>query len=245
MNATNASPPKKLENKKEETDSVVFWSDDPNVILNTDYIFEFYPTQMMTYNQQLNALSRTIIIFTIILFLFTRSISLLVISFVTLLAIYFFHKSQMEEQKKENFTTPAKDYLTENGIVIPKEVFQEPSMQNPFSNVLVTDWVDKPNRLPAPPLASPVVRDEVLIKAKQMVENANSSQPDIVNKLFKDVNEQLSFEQSLRSFHSTASTQIPNDQSSFLDFCYGNMGGSCKDGNLFACAKNTSRYTNY
>ena len=242
MNATNASPPKKLENKKEETDEVVFWGNDPNVILNTDYIFEFYPTQTMKINQQLNALSRTIIIVTIILFLFTRSISLLVISFITLLAIYFFHKSQMEEQKKENFTTPAQDYLTENGIVIPKDVFQEPSMQNPFSNVLVTDWVDNPQRKPAN--FSPVVRDEVLIKAKQMVAESNSSQPDIVNKLFKDVNEQLSFEQSLRSFNSTASTTIPNDQSGFLDFCYGNLK-SCKEGNLFSCARNTSHYTNY
>ena len=150
----------------------------------------------------------------------------------------------MEEPKKEGFTTPAKDFLTENVGVIPTDVFQDPSMQNPFSNVLVTDWVDNPQRKSAPPNSNPVIRDEILIKAKQMVENANSSQPDITDKLFKDVNEQLSFEQHLRQFNSNPVTTIPNNQSAFLDFCYGDLK-SCKSGNLFACSKDISRYTNY
>ena len=235
----------KIEDKKEPNDSVVFWADDPNVLFNIDYIFEFFPTQTMSFNQQLNALSRTIIIITIISFLFSQSISLLVISFITLLAIYYLYKSQMEEPKKEGFTTPAKDFLTEKGIVIPTDLFQEPTSNNPFSNVLVTDWVDNPQRKSAPPNSNPVIRDEILIQAKQMVAESNPGQSDIVNKLFKDVNEQLSFEQSMRQFHSNSVTTIPNNQEAFLDFCYGNFGSNCRDGNLFACAKNTSRYTNY
>jgi hypothetical protein len=163
---------------------------------------------------------------------------------ITLAAIYFLHKSQTEEPKKENFTTPAQDYLTQNGGVIPKDAFQEPSQTNPFSNILVTDIVDNPQRKPAPFLGNSVVRDEVLIQAKQMVAEVNYGQPDIVDKLFKDVNEQLSFEQSMRQFHSTASTTIPNDQAGFAQFCYGGMQ-SCKEGNLFACSRNTSHYTNY
>lgn len=243
MNAN--SPPQKIEHKKEEPDSVVFWGDNPNVLFNTVYFFEFYPTQTMTFNQKLNALSRTIIILTIVSFLFTRSTSLLVISMITLASIFYLYKSQTEEPKKENFTI-AQKVLNEKGIVIPKNIFQEPSAQNPFSNVLVTDIEDNPQRLPAPPSANSVIKDEVLIKAKQMISENNKSQPDIVDKLFNSVNEELSFEQSLRQFHSTANTTIPNDQEAFLDFCYGSMmGSSCKSGNLFACAKNTSKYTNY
>ena len=37
---------------------------------------------------------------------------------------------------------------------------------------------------------------------------------------------------------------LANDQGAFAEFCYGSMI-SCKDGNLFACARNTSHYTNY
>lgn len=240
MNAN--TPPQKLEHKKEE-DSVVFWSDDPNILFNTVYIFEFYPTQTMTFNQKLNALSRTIIILTIVSFLFTRSTSLLVISMITLASIFYLYKSQTEEPKKENFTT-AQKVLNEKGIQIPTNIFQEPSANNPFSNVLVTDIEDNPQRLSAPP--SNLVNNEVLIKAKQMISESNPGQSDIVDKLFSSVDEQLSFDQSLRQFHSTAITTIPNNQEGFLDFCYGNMNNSsCKSGNLFACSNNNSRYTNY
>lgn len=244
MNA-NASPLKKKEDKTKEKDSVIFWGEDPNVLFNTAYIFEFYPTQTMTYNQQLNSLSRTIIVLTIVSFIFSQSKTLLVISMITLASIYFLHKSQMEDNTREKFTTPAKDYITSNGGVIPTDLFQEPSSTNPFSNILVTDIGDNPQRKPAPYSGNPVVRDEILIKAKQMVEASNSEQPDIVNKLFKDVNEQLSFEQSMRQFHSASISTIPNDQAGFLDFCYGNMGSNCRDGNLFACSRNTSHYNLY
>jgi len=240
MNAN--APPQKIEHKKEEPDSVVFWGENPNMLFNTAYIFEFYPSQTMTNNQKLNALSRTIIILTIVSFLFTRSTSLLVISMITLASIFYLYKSQTEEPKKENFTI-AQKVLNEKGIVLPTNIFQEPSAQNPFSNVLVTDIEDNPQRLPAFP--SSVAKDKILIKTKQMISENNPGQPDIVDKLFKDTNEQLSLEQSLRQFNSNAVTTIPNNQEAFLDFCYGNMGGSCKSGNLFACSNNNSRYTNY
>ena len=59
----------------------------------------------------------------------------------------------------------------------------------------------------------------------------------------KDLGEQFVFEQSLRPFHSNPSTTIPNDQQGFAEFCYGSMV-SCKEGNMFACARNLARHTN-
>ena len=64
------------------------------------------------------------------------------------------------------------------------------------------------------------------------------------DKLFKDLGEQYTFEQSLRQFHSNPNTRIPNDQKSFAEFCYGNMV-SCKEGNLFACARNKMNHNLY
>ena len=63
-------------------------------------------------------------------------------------------------------------------------------------------------------------------------------------KLFKNLGENIGFEHSMRNFYSTANTQIPNDQKGFAEFCYGDMP-SCKEGNEFACTKNTQRWTNY
>jgi hypothetical protein len=37
-------------------------------------------------------------------------------------------------------------------------------------------------------------------------------------------------------FNATANTQIPNDQKSFAEFCYGDMT-SCKEGNEMACTQ--------
>ena len=71
----------------------------------------------------------------------------------------------------------------------------------------------------------------------------NPSQPDLADKLFRDLGEQYVFEQSLRPFYSTASSTIPNDQQAFAEFCYGSMV-SCKEGNPFACARNLTRHTN-
>jgi len=76
---------------------------------------------------------------------------------------------------------------------------------------------------------------------------ANDSYPTTpgnTEKLFRDVNDQLTFEQSMRPFMSNPATTIPNDQGAFAQFCYGSMV-SCKEGNLFACARNTSHYNNY
>ncbi len=110
---------------------------------------------------------------------------------------------------------------------------------NPFGNVLVTDYIYDPKRKPAPPAFNQKVNDDIIEKAKEVVRNANPNQPDITEKLFKDLGDQYVFEQSLRPFHSTASTTIPNDQQSFSEFCYGSMV-SCKEGNAFACAKNNA-----
>jgi hypothetical protein len=49
----------------------------------------------------------------------------------------------------------------------------------------------------------------------------------------------MSFEQSMRQFYSTPSTQNPDDQQAFAEFCYGSMI-SCAEGNKFACARNAA-----
>jgi hypothetical protein len=143
---------------------------------------------------------------------------------------------------KENFKNPTKDLLKQKSVSI-ENTFDESSSTNPFSNVLIPDYEFNPDKKPAPPCFNMNVNDEILKNAKQTVIELNSGQPDIADKLFRDLGEQYVFEQSLRPFYSTASTTIPNDQKAFAEFCYGSMI-SCKEGNPFACARNLSRYTN-
>lgn len=233
---------------------VPFWSNNPNILLNSEYLFELFPTEDMSFEQKLNAVSRMLVLLTIMTFLYTKSPHILLVGAVSVFFVYllFKHKSAEKDeikQKKEGFgaqrnfdaTTPAQMLYK---VDKPVEVFQRPDSGNPFGNVLPTDYIYNPKRKPAPPSGNSNVAADIVEQAKQFVRNANPDQPDITEKLFKDLGDEYVFEQSLRPFNSTASTTIPNDQQSFSEFCYGGMV-SCKEGNAFACAKGVARYNNY
>ena len=228
-----------------------FWSDDPNVLLQQNQMFELFPVNTMAYEQKLNAISRTIIIISIITFMLTRNIRILIILAITLFAIFILYyyqnpkdKHQKNQQSKEGFEDAGIAYLNQQNIEIsPTDTFIKPTAHNPFSNVLLPDYDYNPNRKPAPPSYTEQVNSDILSQAKKLVVESNPDQPDIADKLFKDLGDNFTFEQSLRPFNSNPSTTIPNDQSAFADFCYGSMV-SCKEGNSFACARNLARHTN-
>ena len=232
------------ENKKKGSK---FWSDDPNVLLQQDSIFELFPVSTMTYEQKLNAISRTITIISLITFAVTRNIRILVILAITLFAIFILYYYQEKPQtkkgvKSEGFDDAGIAYLNQNEIK-PNVTFTKPTSHNPFNNVMLPDYDYNPNKKPAPAAYTESTSNEILIQAKKLVVESNPDQPDIADKLFTDLGDNLSFEQSLRPFNSNPSTTIPNDQSAFADFCYGSMV-SCKEGNLFACARNLARHIN-
>jgi len=228
--------------------TIPFWSQDPNVLLHRDYIFEFFPVDTMSYNQRLNAVTRMVILLTALSFIVTQNVRILIIAGITIFAIYLLHVHQereaaKEKKRREAFESPALTYLDQNGVDRPSNAFTAPDSNNPFSNVLVPDIQYNPTKKPAPPAYNENVAKDILTQAKQMVVEANPGQPNIADKLFQDLGNEFVFEQSMRPFHSNPATTIPNDQGAFADFCYGSMV-SCKEGNLFACARNLSRYTN-
>jgi hypothetical protein len=224
-----------------------FWSSDPNVLFSQKYIFEFFPTNDMSPNQQLNTITRLVIVLSTIAFLITRNNRILFTAMITIVAIYVYHKNIQSPKTGEEGFDYLEKYINPTTEVIqpspPEQTFQSPDSTNPFSNVLLTDYDYNPLKKPAPPSFNENINNTILLQAKKMVNEANPEQPNISDKLFKGLGDELDFEQSLRPFHSNPSTTIPNDQQAFTDFCYGGMV-SCKEGNLFACARNLSRHTN-
>lgn len=239
--------------------TVPFWAENPNVLLNPAYLTEFFPSEDMTYSQKLNAITRMILALTIAVFVWTGTIRTILFGVLSVGAIYLVHyyyaaDKSKTEKRKDAFTgfgrqtaetSPAIAVLSDNlAGVSPVDVFDSPAAGNPFSNVLVTDINGNPTKKPAPPAYNDHVNQSILSAAKDAVIQANPGQPDISDKLFKDLGEQLTFEQSMRQFYSTPSTTTPDDQQAFAEFCYGSMI-SCKEGNKFACARSaaTSRHT--
>ena len=266
-----------------DTDTVPFWGMDPNVLFQQ---FEFFPVSSMTYEQKLNAVTRGIIVLGAASFILTMSIRILVITIVTVLAIFAIHYYEEREgmtalevvadenplsdrllgrignqgasgdvpvKRKKMSAAPVPIEITKqnpadlvlrdrniakSGVSGEPSVFGEPSSSNPFGNFLVSDYVNNPYKRPAQPAFN---NNGILSEAKKLVAELNPGQPDISDKLFKDLGEQYVFEQSLRQFTSNPSTTLVNDQTGFADFCYGSMT-SCKEGNLFACARNLPRH---
>ena len=237
------------ETKKETIQNIIpFWSDNPNILLNNKFMFELFPVEKMSFEQKLNAISRLVVLLTLMSFFYTKGFRILFIGAVSLFFIFMLHKSKTVEnneikKKKEGFSnSPADPFLKTADL---KDVFREPDSTNPFGNVLITDYIYNPKRKPAPPAYNESVAADIVVQAKQMVKNANPGNADLADKLFKDLGDEYVFEQSLQPFYSTASTTIPNDQQSFSEFCYGGMV-SCKEGNAFACAKtNAGNYNLY
>lgn len=243
-----------INNKKE--DKIPFWSQNPNIIFQSDFIFEFFPVDGMTFSQKLNAISRSVILLSLVAYLFTRNFTFIIVLVITLFAIYLYSSNYNNEMKKnENKQLNAEGFENAGLAIIndpsynkninlkKNEVFDKVTSQNPFSNVLLPDLEYNVNKKPAPPSYSTNINNEIMNAAKQTVKELNPDQPDIADKLFKDLGEQLEFEQSMRNFYSNPNTMVCNDQTAFAEFCYGGMV-SCKEGNLFACARNLERHQN-
>jgi hypothetical protein len=244
---------------KKSENMVPFWSDNPNVLFQNQFITEFFPVKGMSFTQSLNAITRSIIILSVIGFALTRNLGFFGALIITMVAIYFYYQTQRPKNCKEGFDNAGLAVIAdpsinkydpvtnkkrlETGFDGPNTVFDENTPVNPFSNVLLTDYDMNPNKKPAPPAANSEINDRILAQAKKTVIDLNHEQSDIADKLFKDLGENLEFEQSMRNFYSNPSTTIPNDQAAFAEFCYGGMI-SCKEGNAFACARNLERYTN-
>jgi len=231
-------------------EKIPFWGDNPNVLFQPEFLMEFFPVEDMTHVQKLNAISRSVIVLCIVGFILTQSVRVVIVSALTMVSIYLYHLNMQRENEKkakiieEKFENPADPVLANASVLRDPAFFEAPDSSNPFGNPLVTDYEYNPNKKPAPPAFNESINTQILEKAKTLVKELNPDQPDISDKLFKDLGEQYVFEQSLRQFTSNPSTTIVNDQTGFADFCYGSMT-SCKEGNLFSCARNMPRHTNY
>ena len=202
-----------------------FWLDNPNVLLNKNQITEIWPQDNFDLYRKLNAITRLILILAILGFLFTKSSYIIVSAAVSIVVLVMIHKSK-SSSKLEGMSNLDVKINKEEFEELLNEEFTMPTKKNPFMNVLMNEYNDNPQRKSA----APVYNEEVLDDATK------KSRKD--EKLYKNLGDNLTFQNSLRTFYSTPNTNIPNNQKEFAEFCYGNMA-SCKEGDEFMCEKNS------
>tara|TARA_B100000902_G_C27074367_1_gene795629 strand:+ start:234 stop:875 length:642 start_codon:yes stop_codon:yes gene_type:complete len=209
---------------------VSFWLENPNALLNKNYVTEIWPNSDFDLARKLNAITRLIIILTILGYFFTKSPYIPVSAIISIVILVIIYKTK-SKSKIEQFVGSLKKKTMDHKIdsILQKE-FTMPTKKNPVMNVLMTEYSENPKRKPAAPSYNEVVEEEILEKAQ----NKNS-------KLFKNLGDNLSFENSMRNFYAMPNSQIPNNQKDFAMFCYGNMP-SCKEGNSLQCSKNNALF---
>jgi len=235
---------------------IPFWTEDPNILVKPAYMMEFFPIDSMSFNQKLNSITRTVVVLTAVSYLFTNNTRIVSVAVMTIFAIFFLHYAKSRESSDEGFHNDEHSTLDEmarhsrlynyKGPIIDvegnfDETFDQPTASNPLSNVLLTDYDYNPKKKPAPPAFTKQGVEDIAENAKKMVQEMHPDQPDIVGKLYNDINTNLEHEQSMRQFYSTSNTTIPNDQAGFAEFCYGDMI-SAKEGNKFALTRDNPKY---
>jgi len=221
--------------KKNKKSTDMFWTQNPTILFDREKITELIPREKMSMNEKLNALSRVVILLTIIGFIFNQTYKVVVSGVITLIVISLLYliKQHIDKQKintQEGFT-PEYSYIDN------KSNFKEPTVNNPLMNVLLTEITDEPERKMAAPLYLQEVEQKANDSVKSFVGTSSFNDKTIDQKLFKDLGDSWGFEQSMRQWYSNPITTIPNDQEAYGKFLYGDMV-SCKEGNDMACIRN-------
>ena len=234
-----------------------FWFNDPTVLFNNAGITQIVPTSGMDREARLNAISRMIILLTILGYALTVSYKLLLLGAISLGMVALLYSAtnnpnnntnspnvtQSPDGKKEGFSNYA-NYNTGRRRTVSTAMnasssgltFQAPTPQDPLMNVLLTDIQDRPTRPAAEPAFNPKVERAVNESAQQFVVDDLGGNPNLEDRLFRDLGDNYEFSNSMRNYFATPNTRIPNDQHAFAEYCYGDMI-SCKEGNMMACAR--------
>lgn len=188
---------------------MTFWIYDYTILFQKD----IWPTDDMTSDDKLNAISRFVILLSLLGLVLTQSIRFLWIGVATLLIIAMYHNAQVNTQ--EAFTQ--------------KTTRTVPTEKNPLMNVLLPEINGNPNRGKA--LAyTPKTEKKIMEKVKKGLDP----------RIYRGTNNELDLEYSMRQFYTNPSTTVPNNQEEFATFCYGDMI-SAKEGNKVALARHNPR----
>ena len=211
-----------------------FWLKDPTVLFNKKYVRNLLPTQGDNYAAKLNAITRSIILLTILGFILTRSHRILVSAGVALIVIIIMYNANVGNEKKNAIRDAIKEgFQSEVLYNVAKPELTTPKKQNPMMNVMLPEIQDNPERKMAAPAFAPPVEKEINDAVKETLDP----------RLFKDLGDSIDFEDSMRQFYTNPNTLIPNDQKGFAEFCYGGMK-SCKEGDGEQCDSKNYRYIN-
>lgn len=180
-----------------------FWFNDPNILIQ--HPMQFFPSPNETISEKLNSIVRLSFWLSVVLSMYYKDGKYFGLFIITCIFSYIlYHNSTIETEKLENI----KENPTDNCV--------KPTIDNPFMNLNFTESLD---RAEGCDITDPLVKEDV--------------DRAFYNNLFRDTSDLFGKLNSERQFYKMPSTTTPNDQKSFVDWCY-NSGPTCKE-NSDAC----------
>ena len=207
---------------------------------------QLIPLPSMSYSEQINALTRLILLITLIVFVCTWNIRVVIVALISLCIIAKVMEWTQWRVTQEGFSTEfgvqdvdtafVPPYASPKTITNPvtlesvlRSDFAPTTYKNPFGNVLLTDIMDNPNKKAAAPSFNPDVHDDIQQAVQKQTQKLN---PDIVNtnkQLYGDLKDQYDLDNAMMRFYSMPNTRIENDQGAYGQFLYGGMYSAKED----------------
>lgn len=201
-----------------------FWTEDISILLQTDKLIEFVPTDNMLFNQKLNSVVRFALYLTIILYLYNFNYLNLYILIGVMLSTYFIYSYRDSKNKNiesiNNYDS-ATNYKRKNKIKNPKTC-RKPTKDNPFMN-----WG---------------VYDKTFKKACDIndIEIKGKVEKDFNEGLYQNIGDVYQKNNSQRQYYTMPVSSGISEQSDFANWLYG-VPPTCKEGNGEQCVANNSK----
>lgn len=190
----------------------IFWFDDPlRFLIDVHNASKFIPNNQMSLDEQLNAVVRFSIYFSLIMLVIKRDYRILFFVVFTAFMTLIIRKYNDDVQSKRKTVLEKMDLGDEKG----RGLCVKPTKENPFMNVRMSDYKDFPSRPPACNIA------------KRPVNKMVRSYFD--DGLYRNVDDIFGKQASDRQFYTMPVTTIPNDQTKFAEWLYRTPGSTCKE----------------
>jgi len=182
-----------------------FWIDQPTILFNSEYIKEIWVYSSMDRNQKLNAISRLVILLSLIGYFCFNTYIIFILGLILLGVIVIIQKTP----RKEGF----KDL----------EDYQRIQSNNPVQNVLLTEYKYNKDKKSASVKYDNEKEKNINQTAKNFILQENIENSDI-GKIFSNLGDMFEFEQSMRPFFTNPVTSVDQTEyNDFLDFCFGTL----------------------
>tara|TARA_B100001093_G_C26856409_1_gene1027644 strand:+ start:4740 stop:5402 length:663 start_codon:yes stop_codon:yes gene_type:complete len=206
-----------------------FWYKKFSILYEKDYLFEFCPSRRFDINRKLNSIVRLSILYSLIMYLIQKNNKYLIIPFITAILSWIiwnkYKDTHIETIVEESMSNQLDDLVKINDLETECRV---PTKENPFMNPLLDEFSN--SKLTKPKSCPSYNNIGVQHRIEELFEE----------ELYRDVKDVFKKNNSQRQFYSVPGNQVPNDQESFAQWCYG-MPKTCKEGNQIACLSGMGR----